>query len=304
MFDQRLEHEECTQNDLWNELAFVIPHYHRTLDIDGAMIDMGHALPLALKSKILQQAREQNPNVVIYEECFELSHTLAEQGINAVMGYLPHASRDISALRDFTNRIATCDVPIAYFAAVDSHNTPRIASTYSEEVSFAIWRYIGLLPRAQPYIVSGFELGDTYPINTGLDFTAEQIESYAKLGLPLFDDVRLPWSSEGVTRQLLRRRMLEEMHCQIFALLQDDDVVTEIASDHSHVLAYIRTCRGERRGIFVGLNLEQHEIVLSLPRSCVVDAAVSSHVRRSDDVISITLPPAECTVLPILTRSS
>ena len=304
MFDQRLEHEECIQTDLWNELAFVIPHYQRTLGIDGAMIDMGHALPLALKSKILRQAREQDPAVVIYEECFELSSVLAEQGINAVMGYLPHASRDVSALRSFTKRIVDNDVPIAFFAAVDSHNTPRITSTYNEAGSFAIWRYVSLLPRALPYMVSGFELGDTYPINTGLDFTPEQIEFYAQQGLPLFDDVHLPWDSNGVTRRLLRQRMQEELHNNIFALLEDDDIMTVVRSDDSHVLAYIRQCRSDRRGIFVGLNLHQQEQAVLLQRSHVVDTAVSSHVRRSDHAISITLPPQECVVLPILVRSA
>lgn len=302
MFDQRLEHQECIQSDLWNELAFIIPHYQRTLGIDGAMIDMGHALPLALKSKVLRQAREHNPNVVIYEECFELSSVLAEQGINAVMGYLPHASRDMSTLRSYTTRVSENDVPIPFFAAVDSHNTPRITSTYGEAESYAVWRYISLLPRALPYMVSGFELGDVHPINTGLDFTPEQIKHYAQQGLPLFDDVHLPWHSIGMTRRLLRHRLQEETQSTIFALLKDDDILTVVSNENSQVLAYIRHSRNDRRGIFVGLNLQHQEQVLLLQRSHVTDTAVSSHVRRTDLDISITLPAGECLVLPILVR--
>ncbi|OGR53393.1 MAG: hypothetical protein A2034_00675 [Elusimicrobia bacterium GWA2_38_7] len=44
-----------------------------------------------------------------------------------------------------------------------------------------------------PFIHSGFELGEERPVNTGLDFTKEEIEKISSETLPLFNLAELNW---------------------------------------------------------------------------------------------------------------
>lgn len=304
MFDERLEHEECMQRDLWNLLSQIIPHYQRTLGIDGAMIDMGHALPLALRHEILQRAREHCPGFTIYEECFELDSKLAEQGVDAVIGYLPHVSRSSQGLAEFAQRCSTHDVTISYFGAVDSHNTPRIASTYTDSASFAAWWFLSLLPKALPYVVAGFELGETCPINTGLDFQAEEMEYFRQHGLPLFDDVPLPWMASSSVLARLQHRLRWESSWQIISLLQHDDDVVMLDGLPVGVIGYVRRPQRSRRAILVCLNHSTDDEEVSISRSIVVDAAVVAGVVVKPDEIRVSVSAESCCVLPVLLRTS
>lgn len=304
MFDERLEHEECMQRDLWNLLAQIIPHYQRTLGIDGAMIDMGHALPLALRHEILLRAREHHPGFIIYEECFELDRKLEEQGVDAVIGYLPHISRSSKGPSEFAKRCSTHDVPIAYFGAVESHNTPRIASTHTDSASFAAWRFLSLLPKALPYVVAGFELGETCPINTGLDFQEEDIEYYKEHGLPLFDDVPLRWSSTSTVLAQLQHRLRWESSLQIIRLLKDDDDVVILEGLPSGLIGYMRRPQNSRRAVLVCLNVSTHKEEIVVPRSIVAYAAVMSGVHVEFDRIVVQAPATSCIVVPVLLCTS
>lgn len=300
MFDERLEHDECKQWDLWNILAQVIPHYQRTLNIDGAMIDMGHALPLALRHEILLRAREHFPDFVIYEECFELDSRLAKQGVDAVVGYLPHVSRSYMGLADFVNRCSRHDVPISYFGAVDSHNTPRIATTYTDNAGFAVWWFLSLLPRALPYMVAGFELGETCPINTGLDFQTDEIEHYQEHGLPLFDNVPMQWlSTSNVLTQMQHRLRLESLW-QIIRELDDNDDVTILQGLPSGILGYVRSPQRSRRGVFVCLNLTTRDVNVTLSRSTIVEASAAAGVVRDANEIVLRVSAESCRVVPVL----
>lgn len=304
MFDERLEHEECMQRDLWNLLAQIIPHYQRTLGIDGAMIDMGHALPLALRHEILLRAREHHPNFMIYEECFELDSKLAEQGVDAVIGYLPHVSRSSKGLAEFVQRCSTHDAPISYFGAVDSHNTPRIASTHSDNASFATWWFLSLLPKAIPYVVAGFELGETCPINTGLDFRSEDIQYYQDHGLPLFDDVPLPWTSTSNVHAKLQQRRYWESSWQVMAILNDDDDVALLEGLPSGVIGYVRRPRLSHRAVLVCLNYSTCDNEIHISRSIIAYAAAIDGVSVGSEAIYVRVPAESCCVLPVLMRAT
>jgi len=47
---------------------------------------------------------------------------------------------------------------------------------------------------AMPFILSGFELGETQPINTGVGFSNEQLSQYPSDRLPLFSAWAFDWS--------------------------------------------------------------------------------------------------------------
>ena len=55
---------------LWEYLRDVIPHYIRDFDIDGARIDMGHALPEELNRAIVVAAKQAKPDFFFWSEEF------------------------------------------------------------------------------------------------------------------------------------------------------------------------------------------------------------------------------------------
>ena len=65
----------------------VIPHYQNEFGIDGVMMDMGHALPMALKQRVVQAARDINPDFAFWEENFLIEQQSVDEGYNAVLGY-------------------------------------------------------------------------------------------------------------------------------------------------------------------------------------------------------------------------
>jgi len=70
MYDVRLARPENAVASLWDSIAGVIPHYQREFGIDGVMIDMGHALPMPLKQRIVSTSREINPDFAFWDENF------------------------------------------------------------------------------------------------------------------------------------------------------------------------------------------------------------------------------------------
>lgn len=302
MFDQRLEHEEYEQHDLWNMLQEIIPHWIRLLDIDGIMIDMGHALPLKLRHGILQRAWECKPNLLVYEERFEINGDLRLQGIDAVMGYLPHAARRYKELKEFTLRSQRKEFALSFFATVDSHNTPRITRDHDEHASYAIWQYVALLPRGLPFIVAGFDIGETYPINTGLDFTPDEIRSYHDVGLPLFDDIQLCWHRLSAVTIALRNRCQHVCDDQVYDLLGDDDDITLLADDDATCLVYMRVPIGSHRGLLVALNMGSTQKAVEITKNGIVDIAAYECVARREDAFEVRIDAGCCLVLPILLK--
>lgn len=303
MFDERLDHQEYPQYELWNELSNIIPHYQQMLGIDGAMIDMGHALPRELRYRILERALENDASFLIYEESFELDVTIAEQGVRAVMGYLPHASRSLQTLRDFTLRCTGRGLPMRYFGAADSHNTPRIARTYNQAVAPAVWRYISCLPKAIPYVVAGFELAEEYPINTGLDFTDSEHEAYSELGLPLFDDIPLSWGQVSDAMSMLHQRRAAGSSLHVMGLLGDNDEVVLLEHVSEGCIAFLRRPRNERQALLVGLNMSSVIGQICLSRKSIIDVTVDNNVDYTDEEIVVHLPPESCCIVAALMRA-
>lgn len=53
---------------LWNLIADIIPYYQKEFGIDGARIDMGHALPKELVDLIIKRAKEIDPDFMFIAE--------------------------------------------------------------------------------------------------------------------------------------------------------------------------------------------------------------------------------------------
>lgn len=240
MYDQRLAQPENAVSALWDAIVGVIPHYQRSFGIDGVMIDMGHALPAALKQRIVRAAREIDPDFAFWDENFLITHGSVEEGYNAVLGYLVFDFATAEKLRDFMGRLAHERLPLPFFATPESHNTPRAASHENplQYVHYAL--ALSVVVPGLPFIHSGFELMETKPINTGLGFSDEMIRANPADTLPLFSEWAFDWTRPDNLVGSVRYAL--QIRAKYADLLSDPDPATFILgySNNSHFLVIAR----------------------------------------------------------------
>jgi starch synthase (maltosyl-transferring) len=298
MFDARLEAHGMANDGAWNVISAMIPSQMRALGTDGAMIDMGHALPVELRRRVIEQARSQRPDAVMIEENFHLDAGSARDGFDIVTGYLPFDAHTIDGLRRFIERIAAGPVGVGYFGWVESHNTARLAERVHPNLVAPLWLFVGLVPGSRPCIVAGMELGETRPINTGMGFTPEQILQWPASELALFSDVPLPWDA-GIDRlhELLK---LLGMHSRIDVLkgLTDHDAITPLAGGCDHVVGFLRCVNGSRRGVAVVLNTGATSCVAEFGAKTLAAVSVDRRWSLDGSVLRCQLESHQILVIP------
>jgi starch synthase (maltosyl-transferring) len=206
MYDVRLARREHAVDDLWDCLAGVIPHYQSGFGIDGALIDMGHALPRELKGRIIREARSVDPGFAFWEEDFAPSDERTAEGYNAVMGNYWWAAHRPAVLRTTLLRgLSERGAPIPFFAAPETHNTPRSAARAGRAARSKLVWILGCFLPAVPFVHAGFELGEVEPVNTGLDFSPEEIRRHPPERLGLYNAIPLHWTRDTGIISAIRR---------------------------------------------------------------------------------------------------
>ena len=68
----RLNHYpgEVPNQELWEYITNIIPYYREKFGIDGARIDMGHALPAALNRAIIAKARAGRADFILWSRVY------------------------------------------------------------------------------------------------------------------------------------------------------------------------------------------------------------------------------------------
>ncbi len=202
MYDTRLVKEGHRVEPLWEYLANIIPSYISKYDIDGAMIDMGHSLPEELLSEIIHRARRVKQDFIFWEENFVVEKKSRKIGYNAVVGYLPFDQHQPNKLREIIRKFEWKEFYIPFFLAPETHNTPRSAR-FGCDFNVLAWAFNSFLEGLR-FILSGFELCDSKPLNTGLCFTEDEIFALPPERLPLFSVMQLDWGKDDIVKKIQR----------------------------------------------------------------------------------------------------
>ncbi len=278
-----------------------IPYYQKSFKIDGVMIDMGHALPMPLKKKMIAAAREIDPGFSFWDEDFSITHRSREEGYNAVVGYLWMDEHYRDRMRDFFVKCASQQFPVAFFAGAETHNTPRAATRPGGE-RFAAWSWVinCFLPGI-PFLHSGFELGETLPINTGLDFTSGELAALPAEKLPLFSEHAYAWIQTGRILELVAR--VSAIRRRFLDIIADPSPKTFVVlNDPNHsILAFARIEARGRRKVAVVTNAnfdipERVALALDSRKRAVVDLLSGKKVKLRDGTLSLTLKPGQCLI--------
>ncbi|NTV06600.1 MAG: alpha-amylase, partial [Chlorobiaceae bacterium] len=197
MYDRALDDPGTFNTTLWNEISDIIPSYQDEYQIDGAMIDMGHALPTLLKQTIVRKAREKRADFAFWDENFNPTPEIRNEGFNAVFGSLPFVIHDIVFIRGLLNHLNKTGVALPFFGTGENHNTPRVCFRYPRQEagrnhSIFVFTLSAILPTI-PFLQSGMELCEWYPVNLGLNFNDEDRTLYPPEKLPLFSALSYDW---------------------------------------------------------------------------------------------------------------
>lgn len=158
--------------ELWDTLANIIPHYQKTYGIDGARIDMGHALPKELVEQIITTARKVDPDFAFIAEELNPDNAVTARplGYNMIIGNgfsMQHKVFE-GNLHRFMYESHKLDCPV--FACGETHDTPRLAARDGgQNLSKFLTVMNMFMPNGVPFINSGQEVYERQPMNTGID---------------------------------------------------------------------------------------------------------------------------------------
>ncbi len=244
---------------LWNKLSNIIPFYQK-FGIDGARIDMAHALPRDLEDRILQKPRERDPDFCfIAEDLGTENHKKAKAaGYNLMIGpswwMEPRAHE--GKLHEMIKQIAPLKLPV--FASAESPDTPR-AVTRSGKRKFAKQMAVlnCLLPNSVPMVNSGAEVYERQPHNLGLDakprdrFALPKSDPYYGK-LAFFDKSILHWTNLGATEICnLIRNATELRRPHIQALTSASAYIEPVVNSNAKWIVSVAYKLGSRGNLLV-----------------------------------------------------
>jgi hypothetical protein len=303
MYDSRLAQPENRVEPLWERIVGILPHYQRNFGIDGVMIDMGHALPMALKQRMVDATRQIDPDFCFWDENFVVSRESREEGYNAVIGnYWWMAYRPHKLVDEMLHAFDQTGYPIPFFAAPESHNTPRAAARPGGlPYARLIWALGCLLPTL-PFCHAGFEIGETFPANTGIDFQPDELPNYPAERLPLFSQAAYDWEREPNLVAWIRQTLA--IRARYADLIADPNPATLelLWPENPHVRAVVRR-RGEQAiGIILNLDWRAAQffhVRLPTGRSHLSDLLSDDEFSLEDGWLHAEFGPARCAAVAL-----
>ncbi|GAP62391.1 hypothetical protein ARMA_0814 [Ardenticatena maritima] len=258
--------------DLWAHIVGILPHYIAEFDVDGVMLDMGHALPADLKQAIMQTARAAKPDFAFWEENFDASLTGDPRGYNVAMGPMTLISQSFEALRTFLPDVAAQGMRELQLAAGENHNTHRVAALTGGVRRSRVLAAIHAFVPGVPWVHNGFEVGETAPVNTGIDFTAEELRFWTTEKLALFSPHALPWlNTETLIPWLTRLYTVRHAYADLFT---DSRPGTFTFETHGAVWVLTRQAAETSRRFMLVVNTDfEHAGTLTLTMPTTVPLA-------------------------------
>jgi hypothetical protein len=270
------------------------------------MVDMGHAVPVALMQKLISRARAVDPDFAFLSENFEIGQDSVDAGYNAVVGYAWWVEYRRDGMYDLLNHVGNKGVPLPFFGAVENHNTPRAAGRAGGE-RYARYAFLvnTMLPGSVPFIHSGQEIGETMPVNTGLDFSNADLEALKGKSLALFDLCGYQWDGThpmfGFVQKVLE---LRRTYADVISTVGNDSFCM-VQTGQADVIAFIRRSAGKHVMVVFNRDLDnelcgQLSLDWCLGSDCHylenLVAANSDQVRCQivDQKMPYRLEPGEC----------
>ncbi|MFD2334353.1 alpha-amylase [Cohnella sp. GCM10020058] len=211
---------EEPNRELWDLLVAAARFNLERYGIDGFRIDIGHVLPVPLLEEIFDAIRSIRPDaLLISEDLFNRNHRKAAAvGYNIMLGSGWNVMTDIRKdnLLAYIRELPELDIHV--FACAETADTPRITSRGGTALARMIAVFNHFLPRAIPFLATGFELNEQRPMNCGLGDNTDG----ADIPRAFFHEMTMDWTNPrpmiGLLEQLseTRRSLLPLMRPELF----------------------------------------------------------------------------------------
>jgi glycosidase len=162
-------------NELWDYILNVIPYYQKDFGIDGARIDMGHAMPTDLLNEILETVKKYNENFIFWSEEFspEKSEEAKKNGFDFISGSIWNTYKNYNnkKFNEYLSKdLENSKIPL--ISSPETPDTPRAMFYHNNKEQYDSIFYLSLiLPNSIIYLNCGMELKEIQPMNLGLDNT-------------------------------------------------------------------------------------------------------------------------------------
>ncbi len=251
---------------LWTLLSGILPFYQK-FGIDGARVDMGHALPPDLQNMIIEKPRRKDPDFCFMAEEFSYEKAAAarKDGYNAILGaswYMQPRAAEGEFHRLCNEVLPAAKLPS--LAAAETPDTPRSVTRSGQKRFARLAATLNhFLPGAVPFINSGMESFERQPLNLGLDtqppgqFALKKSDPYhAKLGF--FDRVALHWDNAGAVGMIELLHRVSLVRQEFLDDLQNpkNHFRPKVAMNQRKILALGWTVRRRRQALLVLANID------------------------------------------------
>lgn len=247
--------------ELWDKISNIIVHYQQNFGIDGARIDMGHALPKELESMIITKAKEVDPDFCFIAEELSLSgdKKAKESGYDMIIGdvWAKEPRYYEGNLKKTIDKLLKLKLPV--FAASEIPDSPRAASRVGGK-DFSRFSVVlnNFLPNAVFFLTSGQEVFEVQPMNLGLDpqpdgrFKLSKSDPlYGKLAF--FDRYALHWTNDGAQEMIELISTLSKIRKRYLDFIKPENFI-KFPYNSKFVIAF---------GYKLGLKDEKYLIVIA-----------------------------------------
>ncbi|HSQ76738.1 MAG TPA: alpha-glucosidase C-terminal domain-containing protein, partial [Bacteroidota bacterium] len=204
-------------------------------------------------------------------------------------------------MRRLAERLAGEGFPIPFFATPENHNTPRAAAR-TGGLSYARWALCvnAFLP-AIPFIHSGFEIAERFPINTGLDFTVDEIKKLPSETLPLFSAYGYNWLNAEEFTGLIVDLLAIRKQYRTIVTNPDPKTFVMLVEHNRHVLSFARLDGEGHMCITVVSNMDfvhtqEASTHLKTSRKTVTDLLSGKKYHLTDGMVNVELAPGGCLI--------
>ncbi len=246
--------------DLWRLLEDIMPYYIREYGIDGARLDMGHALPDELEHSIIASARQHDPSFAIIAEELQMEKDVESKkaGYDCILGntwWMMPRIQENRLQQMVTDVLPGLQLPT--LACCETPDTPRAAArARGKDFSTMMTILSFFLPNAIPFVNSGQEIFEVQPMNLGLDNSPEgrfvlpkDDPLYGKLAF--FDNYSLHWNT---TENLINTIVaIAELH-RSYKNLMNESNLRILSNNNSHLSGLFYWDGG--KGVLVLLNTD------------------------------------------------
>lgn len=300
-------------NELWDYILKVIPYYQKEFGIDGARIDMGHALPEELLKDILKEAYKINSDFVFWSEELSSQKSLEAKnyGFNFISGTLWATYKNFNS--DNFNELLLKEIENSELPMISSPETPDTprAVFYHENIDrYNIIIYLSmLLPKTLIYVNCGMEFKEIQPMNLGLDNSEEGkylLDKSNKMfgKLAFFDNYIFDWLSdekdEFINEFCIAFSLREKFHEYIDFESLNTDLLKSYGSKKITLLEY--TLKNKKLIIIINRDLE-NSLELSFLEHLLSDVSYCKSVysnKNNTKKVRYKLLPGEVLIYEIL----